>query len=214
MLKNPGFAIFIMGGPSSTINFMGLRLDVFNDVYVPREDSFLLAKHTHKLEGNILELGAGCGISALANASRNPSNYVLGVDISQRAVNNANYNAKHNRVGNATFVRSDLFSKVPKLRFDAVLFNPPYLPQEGRESKSMLDLALYSGKDGREATDRFLGEVSPHLLPGGKAFLVQSSATDIPKTLEKAHSLGFSAEILEEQSFFFEKLCLLELFRE
>ncbi|MBN2121712.1 methyltransferase [Candidatus Micrarchaeota archaeon] len=203
-----------MDEPSPTINFMGLRLDVFNDVYVPREDSFLLAKHTNKLEGNILELGTGCGISALANASRNPSNYVLGVDISQRAVNNANYNAKHNRISNATFVRSDLFSKVPKVRFDAVLFNPPYLPEEGRASKSMLDLALYSGKDGRAATDRFLEEVSPHLLPGGRAFLIQSSVTDIPKTLEKAHSLGFSAEILEEQSFFFEKLCLLELFRE
>lgn len=214
MLKNPKFAIPTMEEASPAINFMGLRLDVFNDVYVPREDSFLLAKHTNKLQGNILELGTGCGISALANASRNPSNYVLGVDISQRAVNNANYNAKHNKISNAAFARSDLFSKVPNVRFDAILFNPPYLPEEGRQSRSMLDLALYSGKDGREATDRFLKEVSPHLLPGGKAFLIQSSVTDVPKTLEKAHALGFCAEILEEQSFFFEKLCLLELFRE
>lgn len=203
-----------MHEPSPAIHFMGLRIDVFKEVYSPQEDSFMLAKHTHSLQGNILELGTGCGLSALANAHRNPSNYVLGVDISQRAVNNASYNARHNRIRNATFLRSDLFSKIPNVRFDSILFNPPYLPEEKREGENMLDLALYSGKDGRDATERFLKEAPAHLLPGGKLYLVQSSATNIPKTVEKAHSLGFSAEILEEQSFFFEKLCLLELSRQ
>jgi release factor glutamine methyltransferase len=199
---------------SPAINFMGLRLDVFKDVYPPKEDSFMLAKHTHSLGGNILEVGTGCGISALANARKNPSNYVLGVDISQRAINNANYNARHNRIRNATFIRSDMFSKIPNLRFDSIIFNPPYLPEEKREGESILDLALYSGKDGRNATDRFLKEAPAHLLPGGKLYLVQSSLNGIQKTIEKAHALGFSAEMLEEESFFFEKLCLLQLFRE
>ncbi len=203
-----------MQEPSLAINFMGLRLDVFKDVYAPKEDSFLLAKHTHSLSGNVLELGTGCGLSALTNAYRNPHNYVLGVDISQRAVNNASYNARHNRIRNATFIRSDFFSKIPNVRFDSILFNPPYLPEEKRESKSMLDLALYSGKDGRDATERFLKEAPSHLLPGGKLYLIQSSINNIPKTIGKAHTLGFSAEIIEEQSFFFEKLCLLELSRE
>ena len=209
-----------MGDPSrsrhSQLNFMGLRFDIFKDVYVPREDSFMLAKHAHRLEGNILELGAGCGLSSLVNASRNPSNYVLGVDINPEAVRNCKYNASHNRIKNASFAHSDLFSRVPVLRFDAVIFNPPYLPEEhngncpGKEP--FLDLALFSGKDGRTQTDRFLSHLPDYLLPGGKALLVQSSLTDIPKTIEKAGFLGFSAEIIEEQPFFFEKLALLELF--
>jgi release factor glutamine methyltransferase len=174
----------------------------------------MLAKHTHSLGGNILEVGTGCGLCALANAHRNPHNYVLGVDINQRAVNNANYNARHNRIKNATFIRSDLFSKIPNVRFDSILFNPPYLPEEEREERSMLDLALYSGREGRDATDRFLKEAPSHLLPGGKLYLIQSSATNVPKTVERAHALGLSAEIIEEESFFFEKLCLLELSRQ
>lgn len=200
----------------SQINFMGLHLDVFKEVYVPQEDSFMLAKHSHHLEGNILELGAGCGLSSLVNASHNPRNYVLGVDLNSQAVQNAQYNAAHNKIQNAQFLHSDLFSNVPNLRFDAIIFNPPYLPEEisGSRKQSLMDLALYSGKDGRTQTDRFLFYLQDYLLPGGKAFLIQSSLTDIPKTMEKACTLGFSAEIIEEQSFFFEKLALLELFRE
>jgi|GEM_PF-177672 len=201
---------------SSQINFMGIYLDISSDVYVPQEDSFMLAKHSHSIKGNILELGCGCGLSALANASRNPENYVLGVDLNPKAVQNATYNALHNKIKNANFASSDLFSSVPNLRFDAILFNPPYLPEEQKNGSKnkLLDLALYSGREGRTQTDRFLYHLADYLLPGGCALLIQSSLTDIPKTIEKAHLLGFSVEVLEEQSFFFEKLALLELFKE
>jgi release factor glutamine methyltransferase len=217
MLKNPESVILPMGTASyvpSQLSFMGLRLDVFRGVYPPQEDSFLLAKHTHSLEGNILELGTGCGLSALLNASRNPSNYVLGVDISHSAVENAAYNARHNRVKNAQFIHSDMFSRVPKVRFDSILFNPPYLPEDENSRSDPLRHALYGGKSGRAHTDRFLYHLEDHLLPGGKAFLVQSSLTDIPKTIEKAGRLGFSVEITAERPFFFERLALLRLFRE
>ncbi len=200
----------------SQFNFLGLKLDVFRDVYPPQEDSFLLAKHTHSLSGNILELGTGCGISSLANASRNPENYVLGLDIDPKAVRNAEYNASHNKIRNARFIHSDLFSSAPILRFDAILFNPPYLPESHRPhgKPSPIDGALYSGRDGRFHTDSFLHHLDDYLLPGGKAFLIQSTHTDIPRTLELSHSLGFSSEVVEEKSFFFEKLALLKLFKE
>ncbi len=200
----------------SQLNFMGLHLDVFKDVYVPQEDSFMLAKHSHKLEGNILELGVGCGISSLINAFRNPSNYVLGVDRNPKAVENSMYNALHNGIKNAQFISSNLFSNVPNLRFDAILFNPPYLPEKPDcpRAQSPMDLALYSGKDGRTETDRFLYYLPDYLLPGGEAFIIQSSLTNIPKTVHKASALGFSVEVIEEQSFFFEKLALLKLFKE
>lgn len=199
-------------GTTSQLNFMGVHLDVFRNVYAPAEDSFLLAKHAHKIQGNILELGTGCGISSLVNASRNPSNYVLGVDINPHAIKNAEYNARHNRIMNARFVHSNLFSHVPNLRFDGILFNPPYLPpNEGIEEEYHSRLALDGGKDGRELIDKFISVLPEHLLPGGKALMIHSSINGLSQTMGLAQEKGLSMEIVEEQPFFFEKLQLIQL---
>ena len=148
---------------TSQLNFMGVHLDIFSNVYAPAEDSFLLAKHAHCIQGNILELGTGCGISSLVNASRNPTNYVLGVDINPHAIKNAEYNARQNRIANARFAHSNLFSHVPKLRFDGILFNPPYLPpNEEVEEEHHARLALDGGKDGRELIDKFISVLPEH----------------------------------------------------
>ncbi|MEM4272524.1 MAG: methyltransferase [Candidatus Bilamarchaeaceae archaeon] len=201
---------FVSGAPSQ-LSFMGVRLDVFSNVYTPAEDSFLLAKHAREIQGNVLELGTGCGIASLVNASRNPENYVLGVDINPYAVRNSEYNARQNRITNAGFARSNLFSHIPKLRFDGILFNPPYLPSNDEfKEEHHLRLALDGGKDGREVIDRFISALPSHLLPGGKALMVQSSINGLSQTICLAQENGLSVEIVEEQPFFFEKLHLLE----
>jgi release factor glutamine methyltransferase len=196
---------------TSQLSFLGVYLDVFRNVYAPAEDSFLLAKHAHKIQGNILELGTGCGISSLVNASRNPTNYVLGVDINPHAIRNAEYNARHNRIKNARFSHSNLFSHVPKLRFDGILFNPPYLPtNEEVEEEHHARLALDGGKDGREIIDKFISVLPEHLLPGGKALMVHSSINGLSQTMDLAQEKDLSIEVVEEQPFFFEKLQLIE----
>ena len=207
-----------MAGPfsstTSQLNFMGVHLDVFSNVYAPAEDSFLLAKHAHKIQGNILELGMGCGISSLVNASRNPTNYVLGFDINPHAVKNAEYNARNNKISNARFAHSNLFSHVPNLRFDGILFNPPYLPpNEEVEEEHYARLALDGGKDGRELIDKFISVLPEHLLPGGKALMIHSSINGLSQTMDAAQEKGLSIEVVEEQPFFFEKLQLLEFQR-
>jgi tRNA1(Val) A37 N6-methylase TrmN6 len=56
-------------------------------MYQPAEDSLLLEKHVEKLsKGNVLDLGTGVGIQALA-ASRNKSvSAVLAADIDKETV--------------------------------------------------------------------------------------------------------------------------------
>lgn len=188
----------------------GLDLEIFPDVYEPAEDSFLLAKYAAKLKGRILDVGCGSGIQSLVCAKADPENTVLGVDRNPSAVKNARLNAKKNGIKNAVFMESDLFSKVQG-KFDAIVFNPPYLPTDGGEKlKGNLNLAFDGGKSGRETTDRFLSAFSGHLEAGGTLLMVESSLAGIEKTVSKLEKLGFKTKILGEEKFFFEKIVVLE----
>src|SRR4030095_7045278 len=105
------------------LTFGNLRMSVPDDVYNPAEDSFMLAKAAGGLRGEILEVGTGSGLSALCAAVASHSHSVLGVAIHHCAVRCATDNAKANRIKNASFIISDLFSAVPAKKFDAIIFN-------------------------------------------------------------------------------------------
>ncbi|NYZ76808.1 methyltransferase [Candidatus Micrarchaeota archaeon] len=189
----------------------GLVLEVPPQVYVPAEDSFLLVKHSAGLRGQVLDIGCGCGIQALVNAKRNPGNGVLGVDLNRRAVECSRYNAAKNGIKNASFAVSDLFENVPEKKFDAVIFNPPYLPTaKGEHVRGPLDSAFDGGEDGRRVIDRFLPEFEKHLACDGRLLMLQSSLNDIGKTVSGLEKRGLSVSIMEEQKLFFEKICVVE----
>jgi release factor glutamine methyltransferase len=193
------------------MEYDGLKFEIFPSVYEPAEDSFLLAKHAKKLRGRILEIGCGCALASLVNAKQNPRNNVLGVDINAEAVRCAAENAKKNRIKNARFFVSDLFSAIPKNeKFDAIIFNPPYLPTTKSEKlKGKINAAFDGGNDGRKILDRFLNEFERYLKSDGVILLIHSSLNDLEKTKRKLTEKGFKIEILEEERFFFEKIYVL-----
>ncbi len=165
------------------MEFEGLLLEVFPDVYEPAEDSFLLARHAKKLRGKILDMGCGCGIISLACAKATPKSIVLGVDKNPNAVENAKMNMRRNRIKNAKFFESDLFSKVNG-KFDAIIFNPPYLPTAKNEKlRGNLNLAFDGGRSGREVTGKFLAQFPEFLKKGGTLLMVESSLAGIEKIL-------------------------------
>ncbi|MFH1261515.1 MAG: HemK2/MTQ2 family protein methyltransferase [Candidatus Micrarchaeota archaeon] len=188
-------------------------------VYEPAEDSFMLAKGAAELKGKILEIGCGSGIVSLSNARQNPGNHVLGVDINPDAVECASQNAGQNKIKNAEFMEGDLFSAIAhsdridkKTKFDAILFNPPYLPTDREDRvKGKLNHAFDGGDDGRKVLDRFLGEFDAYLKSGGTLFLVQSSLNNPEKTKSILAIMGYKLEITEQQDFFFEKLYLFKV---
>ncbi len=191
------------------LSFRGLRLEVPGSVYPPAEDSFLLSEGAERLRGRVLEIGCGSGIASICCARAHPSNKVLGVDINRDAVLCAGRNAKGNGIRNASFRRSDLFSSV-RGTFDAIMFNPPYLPTGGDEEMSgPLNAAFDGGPDGRSVLDRFLGGFDRHLRPGGVLLLIQSSLNDKAKTLRTLRSLGYRCRAVREERFFFERIFLL-----
>lgn len=190
------------------ISYKGLKLHVPHDVYLPAEDSFMLAEAACK-EGKVLELGCGSGIVSLAWAKEND---VLGVDINPSAIRASKENSSRNGV-KASFRESDLFSNVSG-RYDAILFNPPYLPTRDDERlEGNLNQAFDGGADGRETIERFLSEFPSHLKEHGSLYLIQSSLNNAESTIARLRHLGFKVEIIAQEEFFFEKISLLRASR-
>ncbi len=166
-----------------------------NNVYYPREDSYLLASAVQQLaKGEMLDLGTGSGIQGIVAAKSGCK--VTFADIDPAAIAVARRNAAANHV-TGTFIVSDMFSNIPNL-FDVISFNPPYLP-----SDSIADLALDGGKDGRRFINEFLSGFKAHLKPGGFALLVESSFNQWHKDLSKG------ATLVSKEHYFFEDLVVL-----
>lgn len=161
-------------------------------IYEPQEDSFLLEKYVKKYaSGKVLDMGTGSGIQAKAALSKTKD--VLAVDINEEAVK---------KLKNAKV--SDLFSNV-KGRFDLIIFNPPYLPEEKKEDKKTR-LVTTGGKYGYEIIERFLKDAKNYLNKDGRILIVFSSLTNKKKVDSLIEKHSFKFQLLEEKNLFFEKL--------
>jgi release factor glutamine methyltransferase len=165
-------------------------------VYEAREDSYLLKKYVEEFSrGKVLEIGCGSGIviKGLKNAE--------GVDIDKESVD---YCKKQG----LNVYYSDLFSDV-KGKFDIIIFNPPYLPQEGKEEH----IDLFGGKEGYELIERFFEEVENHLEDNGEILILFSNLTNKDK-VDEIINKKFKFEELESKSVgLMEKLYVYRCYR-
>ena len=100
-------------------------------------------------------------------------------------------------------IKSDLFKNISG-RYDLIVFNPPYLPEDKSEPKNSR-VATTGGKKGSEVINKFLIQAKKHLEKNGKIFLLTSSFT---KGIDFS---GYKRTLLEKRKFFFEKLFVWEL---
>lgn len=190
-----------------------LTITVFDSVYEPAEDSFLLASIAPKLRGSVLEIGCGTGIVSLT-AAKIKKNKIVAVDISNDALKNAKYNAQKNKLTNIEFVKSNLFSskKLNGRKFDYILCNPPYLPTNKEERiHGVINHAYDGGKDGRKILDKVLQRFTQYLKKEGTLFLIHSSLQNIEKTRNLLAKKRYKLKIHKELSFFFEKIYLVSI---
>lgn len=190
-----------------------MKFWVFDGVYEPAEDTFLLADNLDVRESDVvLDMGTGCGILAVLSALR--ASHVIAVDINPNAVKCARENARRNGVLNKIdFICGSLFEPFKRgLRFSLILFNPPYLPSEG-EPKDWVEYAWAGGADGRRVIERFLMELPSYLDYGGRLLMVQSSLSDVARTIRLLEYMGFSVEIIGEIRLFFESIVLIRAVR-
>jgi len=184
---------------------------VFEEVYEPSEDTFLLAERL-EVEHNetVLDMGTGCGILAVICALK--ARLVVAVDVNPHAVRCAKLNAKSHKVSERMcIVRGDLFEPLKEGDlFDLILFNAPYLPTEEDEPEDWVSRGWSGGNIARDLIDCFLKHASSYLKPGGRILLVQSTLSDVGQTLEELERQGFEARVLAERKAFFESIALIE----
>ncbi|MBU1111701.1 MAG: HemK2/MTQ2 family protein methyltransferase [archaeon] len=166
------------------------------DIYEPAEDSYLLQKQVKQYAfGKVLDLGTGSGIQAKTVAESPKVKNILAVDINKDAINRLQQEIKQNNLKKITAKTSNLFENVEE-KFDTIIFNPPYLPQDKVGDTIIEDPALYGGKKGYELIEKFLTEVGEHLTQNGIILLLFSSLTNKDKVDEFISKNLFQAELL------------------
>ena len=188
-------------------------INTHENVYVPAEDSYLLAENLEIKEGqSVLEIGTGSGIVAMY-ASRLTDKITVS-DINFDACERARKNFEANNIENIEILFGNMFEPVEKRKFDVILFNTPYLPTEDDEViDDTINYAFDGGLNGRKVIDLFLNEVGNHLNDGGIVQMIQSSLSGNEETLEKLDNLGFIAEIKASEHFFFEDITLINAYK-
>ncbi|OGQ96625.1 MAG: protein-(glutamine-N5) methyltransferase, release factor-specific [Deltaproteobacteria bacterium RIFOXYD12_FULL_57_12] len=166
---------------------------VNRDVLIPRPETELLVeralarlKGTPAARGPLLDLGTGSGIIAIVLALELPEAMVYAIDRSRAALEVACANARRHGVADRIrFVASDWLAGIGNRPFfEAVLSNPPYVPQEilrssGPSAEALQPevlnyephLALDGGTAGLETIDRLGRDIPAVLRPGGWVFM-------------------------------------------
>lgn len=177
------------------------------DIYEPAEDSYLLQKYVKKYAaGKVLDLGTGSGIQALTAVKKKTVTSVLAVDLNPEAITHLHQIIQKQKLRKITVRQSDLFSNVPE-KFDTIIFNPPYLPQDA----GIDDSALYGGKKGWELSERFFSQAVFHLNPDGKILYLFSSLTNKQKIEELLAQQLLEFKELEKLNLYFEQLYVYRL---
>lgn len=176
-------------------------------VYEPAEDSALLAATAEEVVQpgwRVLEVGAGSGYVAAAVADRTGA-CVVGSDVNPHA-------CRRTRDRGIPTVRADLVEPFRDGAFDAVLFNPPYLPAPTDDGwDDWTERALTGGETGRAVVDPFLAAVGRVVAPGGVALLLVSSLTDVDAVAALAADAGFAVEEAAADDYPAERLVVLAL---
>ena len=122
--------------------FYGLKFYVDKNVLIPRPETeelveFILKNEKLDSNQNILDIGTGSGCIAVS-LSKNTQAKISAIDVSAKALEIANKNAKQNKVS-IDFIRKDILETdsliIDKeiVRFDLIVSNPPYVRESEKE---------------------------------------------------------------------------------
>jgi release factor glutamine methyltransferase len=165
--------------------FYGLLLHVSPAVLIPRPETELLVEtilHLLPEDARIVDVGTGSGAIAIALAVHLPNAEITALDISPEALTIAATNASEHNVSDRIHLHpSNLLSALrpneASVRscqgFDAIVSNPPYIPESDRASlhpqvrEHEPAAALFAGSDGLDLYRRLIPQAYAVLKPNG-----------------------------------------------
>lgn len=204
-------------------SFYGMELKVNEDVLIPRQDTeILVEKILNDTASNgadaaqlnmkewieqvgrlrVLDMCTGSGCIAIALKKLGGFGHVFASDISRKALELADENARANGV-DILFYESDMFSELGSLKdLDMIICNPPYIRSDVIDTlqPEVKDheprLALDGGADGLDFYRIIAAEAPQHLRKGGKLYLEigYDQADDVTKLLTDAGFKNITVE--------------------
>ena len=159
---------------TGTQEFYGLPFRVTPAVLIPRPETEHLVEAVQTRvppKASILDVGTGSGAIAIALAHLLPAASLTAVDLSPEALAVARQNAQTNSV-TIHFQQSDLLASLPPDQlFDAIVSNPPYIPESEPLHPQVRahepHTALFAGPDGLALYRRLIPQALEHLKPNG-----------------------------------------------
>lgn len=162
--------------------FYSLTFRVAPEALIPRPETELIIDEAFRLfpaesEINALDIGAGSGAIAVTLAYHRPGWAIDAVDISPGALALACSNALSHEVGRRiNFQLSDLYEAIGDKRYNLIVSNPPYIPEESAEvapdvTKFEPHKALFAGDGGLAIIKRIIKNAPAHLEENGKLIL-------------------------------------------
>jgi release factor glutamine methyltransferase len=172
--------------------FFGYPFMVNEHVLIPRFETEELAQHIllyydEFFDGeqiSAVDVGTGSGCLAIAIALEEPNIQMLATDISEEALKVAKQN--NDQLGaKVRFVQGDMLKPLMDQRFDLLISNPPYIPNEEYVESLVKDhephVALFGGIDGLD----FYREI----IRNAKAILKPKSMMAFEHAFDKAEEL-------------------------
>jgi protein-(glutamine-N5) methyltransferase, release factor-specific len=183
------------------VNFFDSEFKIEKGVFIPRPETEILVEKTIQIykenfypkKVKILDIGTGCGNIAICLAKNIENCYVVGTDISKKAVKLAEENAILNNVENKVEFRySNIFSDIDGI-FEIIVSNPPYVSETeyeklSKEVKNEPKKALIAGKDGLKIIKKILDDVSNFLKKNG--FLIMEIGKGQKGKIERMNLKG------------------------
>src|ERR687898_3238150 len=113
-------------------------------MYAPSDDTFLLADCLRQYNGKrALEIGVGSGL--LLNILEKNFAYVAGSDIDLQALQHSKQQTSSSSSTNVLLVCCDAGSAFGIGKFDLIVSNPPYLPNNDDDDNNILDPTVHGG---------------------------------------------------------------------
>jgi len=162
--------------------FCGRDFKTNKDVLSPRPETEMLVDAALEIlkdnpTSRILDLGTGSGAIIVSCLAEGPHAKGVAVDVSQKALNVAEVNAKtHGVADRLTLLHGSWFEAVSG-QFDIILSNPPYITDAAMQTLDVEvaqfdpDLALRGGMDGMTAYRAIIAETKTYIKGGGTLLL-------------------------------------------